>query len=188
MIEIVPYRDQWPAEFRALAAPIRRGLGPLALRIDHIGSTAVPGLAAKDIVDMQITVARLERALEAALNTAGYERVERITQDHVPPAGPADPAQWTKWYFKPAIGQRVHVHVRVAGRPNQRYPLLFRDYLRSDAAARDAYAQVKQALARLHPNDKDAYYDVKDPVCDLIVAAAECWAAATGWAPEASDF
>jgi GrpB-like predicted nucleotidyltransferase (UPF0157 family) len=64
---------------------------------------------------------------------------------------------------------------------------LFRDYLRADARARDAYAQIKEALARLHPDDVEAYYDVKDPVCDIIAAAAEWWAVATDYAPGPSD-
>ena len=64
-------------------------------------------------------------------------------------------------------GRRVNLHVRVAGRANQRYPLLFRDYLRANAVAREAYAEVKRELARLHPADVDAYYAIKDPVCDI---------------------
>jgi len=71
--------------------------------------------------------------------------------------------------------------------PNQRYPLLFRDYLRASLPARESYALVKRALARLHPDDVDAYYDVKDPVCDLILDAAERWAAETGWQAPQSD-
>jgi GrpB-like predicted nucleotidyltransferase (UPF0157 family) len=59
--------------------------------------------------------------------------------------------------------------------------LLFRDYLRFSPAAAAAYAQVKVALARLHPDDAKAYYDVKDPVCDLVMDAAERWAADTRW-------
>ncbi len=73
------------------------------------------------------------------------------------------------------------MHVRQAGRANQRYALLFRDYLRADPACAAAYGQVKVALARLHPNDQDAYYDVKDPVCDIIMAAAERWARETDY-------
>jgi GrpB-like predicted nucleotidyltransferase (UPF0157 family) len=65
--------------------------------------------------------------------------------------------------------------------------LLFRDYLRTDSLAAGAYARVKEALARLHPDDADAYYDVKDPVCDIIMAAAERWAADTGYVPGPSD-
>jgi GrpB-like predicted nucleotidyltransferase (UPF0157 family) len=77
----------------------------------------------------------------------------------------------------------THLHVRATDRPNFRYALLFRDYLRHSAAAGAAYAQVKVALARWAPDDVDAYYDVKDPVCDLIMDAAERWATDVAWSP-----
>jgi GrpB-like predicted nucleotidyltransferase (UPF0157 family) len=64
----------------------------------------------------------------------------------------------------------------VKGNPNQRYPLLFRDYLHANPEAAEAYARIKRALARYHADDIDAYYEVKDPVCDLIFQAAELWA------------
>lgn len=70
-----------------------------------------------------------------------------------------------------------------AGRANWRYALLFRDYLRHSPDTAAAYAQIKVALARLVPDDVDAYYDVKDPVCDLIMDAAESWAARASWSP-----
>jgi GrpB-like predicted nucleotidyltransferase (UPF0157 family) len=187
LIEIIPYQPRWSGEFQELARPIRAALGRLALRIDHIGSTSVPGLIAKDIIDMQVTVVTLAPEVEAALASVGYERKVEIGSDHVPPGDLTDPEQWTKWIFLPRAGRRTHLHVRIAGRANQRYPLLFRDYLRADPVAREAYGQVKTALARLHPDDKDAYYAVKDPVCDIIVVAAEAWAAARGWAPGPSD-
>ncbi len=186
-IEIVPYRDSWAAEFRAIAPPLRTALGSLALRIDHIGSTSVPGLPAKDVIDMQLTVAQLDAALDAPLGSLGYTRRADISYDHVPPGGTNEPGEWTKLYFDPPPGRDVHLHVRVAGRANQRYALLFRDFLRANDLARDAYGQVKVALARLHPDDVDAYYEVKDPVCDIIMAGAEGWAAATGWRLGPSD-
>ena len=71
-----------------------------------------------------------------------------------------------------AVLQRTNLHVRQAGRPNQRYALLFRDYLRVDPDVTRAYARIKEGLARLHPEDFDGYYEVKDPVCDIILAAA----------------
>jgi len=74
MITIVPYNPAWPAEFRAIAAGLRQALGELALRIDHIGSTAVPGLRAKDIVDIQITVRSLDPEIERRLAAPGYRR------------------------------------------------------------------------------------------------------------------
>lgn len=188
-IEIVPYNPEWPAEFRRVAVPLRAALGDLALRIDHIGSTAVPGLAAKDVIDVQVTATTLDAAaFAAALAPLDYRRWEDITQDHVPPGCDDPPEEWRKLYFQPPRGQRrIHLHIRQVGRANQRYALLFRDYLRADPTAAGAYRQIKEALARLHPDDQEAYYDVKDPVCDLIIGAAERWAVATGYAPGPSN-
>lgn len=178
-IVIVPYDCRWPEEFRRTETALHEALGSLALRIDHIGSTAVPGLAAKDIIDVQITVAALDAgAIATALAPLGYTLLEYITGDHMPPGRTDPPEEWRKLMFRPPAEQRrTNLHVRQAGRANQRYALLFRDYLRADPAAAAAYAQVKTALARLHPEDLDAYYDVKDPVCDLIMGAAVRWAA-----------
>jgi GrpB-like predicted nucleotidyltransferase (UPF0157 family) len=188
-IIIAPPDPRWPAEFRRLGLPLRAALGALALRVDHIGSTAVPGLPAKDVIDIQVTVTALDaEAIGAALAPLGYTRVLEITGDHLPPGRDDVPAEWRKLYYRPPAGQRpTHLHVRQAGRANTRYALLFRDYLRADAGAAGAYGQIKAALARLHPDDADAYYDVKDPVCDLIMAAAERWAAAIRYALGPSD-
>jgi GrpB-like predicted nucleotidyltransferase (UPF0157 family) len=73
------------------------------------------------------------------------------------------------------------VHVREAGRLNQRYALLCRDYLRAAPAAAAAYAAVKRTLAAQFPDDRETYADVKDPVFDVLMAAAEPWALASGW-------
>lgn len=188
MITIVPYRVAWPEEFSQLGAVLRQALGGLAVRIDHIGSTSVPGLAAKDILDVQITVQDLDHSIERRMKRAGFERLEGIWRDHVPPGAPATESEWTKWMFRPASAQRpANIHVRLAGRLNQRYPLLFRDYLRTHPSAAEAYAQVKRALAKYHADDQDAYYDVKDPVCDIIMCSAEEWGAATHWEEGPSD-
>lgn len=190
-ITIVPYNPRWPEDFAALARQLETAIGDRAARIDHIGSTSVPGLAAKDIIDIQITVSRLDDpVIGDRLATLGFREHPTIAADHVPPGlspREADPARWRKRYFRPPEGmRRMHLHVRAAGTPNQRYPLLFRDYLRATPTAAAAYRQVKEALARLHPDDADAYYDVKDPVCDLIMEAAERWAAGTGWTVESA--
>lgn len=185
MITIVPYDPQWPLEFARLAEPLHLALGDLAVRIDHIGSTAVPGLAAKDVIDMQVTVRELSVPVEPALASLGYERNPHITADHQPPGVSGPDTDWHKWLFRPPAEQRrSNLHVRMAGRPNQRYALLFRDYLRAHPLARDAYAIIKQQLARYHPLDADAYYDIKDPVCDIIWGAAEDWARINNWQPE----
>jgi GrpB-like predicted nucleotidyltransferase (UPF0157 family) len=188
MIQIIPYRPEWPEEFAAIGVTFRQVLGDLALRIDHIGSTSVPGLAAKDIIDVQITVTELDERVVEALKSAGYDRQEGIWADHVPPGAPEKSEEWSKWFFRPSMGQRrANIHVRLPGRLNQSYPLLFRDYLRTHPTAAQAYARVKSALARYHADDLDAYLDVKDPVCDIIMAGAEDWAASTHWEPGPSD-
>ncbi len=188
MIVIIPYQSDWPERFKAFAQILRRALGPLALRIDHIGSTSVPGLAAKDVIDIQVSVSELTSDVEQALGEAGYTRLPHITRDHLPPGMIDELDQWAKWFFtEPTDVRRVNLHVRVLGRANQRYPILFRDYLRANPAAAAAYGQVKMALASHHAEDADAYYDIKDPVCDIIIAGAESWAKATKWEPCASD-
>ena len=172
MITIVPYNLSWPAEFLEIARTLRGSLGDLALRIDHIGSTSVPGLAAKDRIDIQVTVAGLNPPVEVALNRLGYQRLEYLS-DHPPSGIESKAGDWSKWVFKPPPGQRAtNLHVRVAGRPNQRYA--------------EAYAELKRRLAG-NLADPDTYPDVKDPAVDLIYFAAEDWAEVTGWLPGPSD-
>ncbi|MDB5343507.1 MAG: uncharacterized protein JWP89_1884 [Schlesneria sp.] len=188
MIAITPYQADWPERFQGFAQVLHRALGPLALRIDHIGSTSVPGLAAKDVIDIQVSVSELTSDVEQALGKAGYTRLPHITRDHLPPGMIDEPDQWAKWFFtQPSDVRRVNLHVRVLGRANQRYPILFRDYLRANPTAAAAYGQVKIALAAHHAEDADAYYDIKDPVCDIIMAGAERWATATTWALAGTD-
>jgi GrpB-like predicted nucleotidyltransferase (UPF0157 family) len=190
VIEIVEYKPEWPEEFRRIAAALSEALGDLALRIDHIGSTSVPGLAAKDVIDVQVTVAALEPfdPLEAAFSAAGYSLLPEIVCDHRPPGAAGPDSDWEKRYARaPAEQRRTNLHIRVLGRPNQRYALLFRDYLRAHPAAAAAYAEVKRQLAAHHPEDINAYVTIKDPVCDVIMSAAEEWAAATGWRIGAPD-
>ncbi len=144
MPTIIDYQPTWPAEFAAIAATLRRALGDLALRIDHIGSTSVPGLAAKDIIDVQIAVAALTPEVLAPLTALGYTRSERIVGDHRPPNSTGPDSDWEKWFLREPQGQRMtNTHVRVLGRPNQRYPILFRDYLRAHPATAAAYAELK---------------------------------------------
>ena len=184
MITIVPYDATWPEAFVAIAQPLRTVLGELALRIDHIGATSVPGLAAKDIIDVQVTVENFNCTpqLETALGTLGYTLVPEITSDHLPPHYHGPDTDWEKRYFRPSANQRpTHLHIRALGRPNQRYPILFRDYLRAHPIATAAYAQIKSNLSQRHPDDVDFYYDIKDPLCDIIIDAAEDWARVTGW-------
>jgi GrpB-like predicted nucleotidyltransferase (UPF0157 family) len=184
-VTIVDFDPGWPSEFERIAERLRAAVGGDALRIDHIGSTSVPGLPGKDVIDVQVTVAdedALERAA-ASLGSSGWRRSPRIDRDHRVPGLPEDGAQWRKAFFDALAGDRdIHLHVRMEGRANQRYALLFRDYLRAHPGAAAAYAEVKRGLAELAP-DTGSYADAKDPACDLVYLAAERWAAETGWVP-----
>ncbi|MEO0416549.1 MAG: GrpB family protein, partial [Verrucomicrobiota bacterium] len=87
------------------------------------------------------------------------------------------------WFFRePEGSRRVNCHVRISGNPNQRYPLIFRDYLREFPMVAASYAAIKKATAQhCSAGGEDAYYDIKDPVTDIIYAAAEQWAETSGW-------
>ncbi|HEX4304216.1 MAG TPA: GrpB family protein [Rhizomicrobium sp.] len=185
MIEIVPYRESWPAEFAAIAAELRALGGKHILAIHHIGSTAVPGLAAKDVIDLQVTVVDIAAARSLPFNEPKFIRRLDV-QDHNPPGMSLPPEQLEKCFYK-TTGRAANIHARIAGRFNQRYPLLCRDYLRAHPAAANAYAAIKIELARLFPEDMDSYYAIKDPVFDLMMAQAEEWAAQTAWSAPPSD-
>ena len=183
-IEIAPYSEAWPKEFQRLARIIRAALGERALRIDHIGSTSVPGLDAKDRIDIQVTVAQLDDA--NPLGAAGFEDFA-VCDDHRPPGANGPDDDWTKRFFNtPDTERPANVHVRVEGRANQRYALLFRDYLREHPATAEAYGELKRRLAAELRN-VGVYADVKDPACDLVIVAAEDWARATAWKAGPSD-
>jgi len=176
-IAVVPYDPVWPEIFRQLGARLRAELGGVALRIDHVGSTAVPGLAAKPIVDVQISVARLEplEPFRSPLQAAGFVYRPSTTER-------------TKRYFREPPGQRrTHVHVRRAGSFSEQLPLLLRDFLRARPAAARDYGQHKQALAARFAHDRHGYLDAKIPITWEVLRHADQWAQETGWEPGPSD-
>src|SRR4051794_22360182 len=163
-VEIVSYRESWPREFAVIAADVRSILGSVPVRIDHIGSTSVPGLAAKDRIDVEIGVASVAMLDEAVmlLVEAGYA-ARPISGDHVPPGGSTDPTDWQKRFLNERPGDRpANIHVRVAGAANHRYALLFRDYLRAHEGTASAYETLKRRLAAI-ADDTAIYADAKDP-------------------------
>ena len=166
-IEIVDHDPRWSDEFAALATELRTALGPLALRIEHIGSTSVPGLAAKDVIDVQVTVAALSTDITHAMTGAGFAHRADVTADHVPPGVTAQPGDWEKLYFQNGPGaRRAHIHVRVLGAPNERYPLLFRDYLRAHPASSAALAGIKRDQATRLPEHSASYYAFNETAYD----------------------
>lgn len=177
VIRIVAYNPAWPARFTDIGAALRRALGNVALRIDHIGSTSVPGLAAKPIIDIQVSVEHLEPTSPFRDPLIDMGLVYR-----------ADNPERTKRYFREAPGQpRTHIHVRRAGSFSEQFPLLFRDFLRVDRRTASDYANVKQALAQQHQHDGHAYTNAKVPICWEIIRRADDWAQQTGWEPGPSN-
>lgn len=167
-----------------LADGLRLALGPLALRVEHIGSTSIPGMAAKPVFDLQVSVpdlAAAQFAFDRPLADAGFKR-SVYDRDHVPAGLSDDPARWAKrlWARRGHHLPDVNLHVRLLGSPNERLALLFRDWFRAHPEAVAAYARFKRVLAA-EVGGINAYSDVKDPVVDLVVAVAESWAAAEGW-------
>jgi len=183
---IVGYTDAWPGRAASLIAALAGELGARAVRIEHIGSTAIPGMAAKDVLDLQVSVTSLAdaaREFDQPLGSLGFRR-KPYEQDHVPAGRHDDPRRWAKrlWTRRGHPGGDVNLHVRLAGSPNERLALLFRDWFRAHPAAVPAYVAFKRSLAAAVP-DTATYSDVKDPVVDLVITVAEAWATATGWRP-----
>jgi dephospho-CoA kinase len=181
---LTKWRADWLVDYADLATRLGAALASLAVRIDHIGSTSVPELPAKDVIDLQVIVGQLDRELiMRTLGEAGFE--QRVGdwnfRDHIPAGWSGDPELWQKLVFGPPRDVRpCNVHVRVLGQPNERYALLFRDFLRADDAARVAWGRFKVELARTTKNLSD-YGAVKDPATDLLMAAAERWATDVAW-------
>jgi len=141
-IVIADYDEAWPVRFSAERSRIAAALGDRALRIEHIGSTSVPGLAAKPIVDILVEVARLE---DADLARAGY--VLRVREDG------------HRMFRTPELD--VHVHVWPSGSPDIASDLAFRDRLRASAEDRAAYEALKRELATRDWEDMNHYADAK---------------------------
>jgi len=183
---VVDYAGDWPGRAASLIATLRDRLGTGAERIEHIGSTAIPGMAAKDVLDLQVTVTSLEdaaRGFGQPLGSLSFRRTP-YERDHVPAGWRDDGRRWAKrlWARRRHPDGDVNLRVRLAGSPNERLALLFRDWFRAHPEAVPAYAAFKRSLAAAAP-DIAVYSGVKDPVVDLVVSVAETRAAGTGWRP-----
>ncbi|MBP1821395.1 dephospho-CoA kinase [Mycobacterium sp. OAE908] len=176
--ELVPYRPAWSDDARRIIKRIEMACGAKALRIDHIGSTAVPGMDAKDVIDIQVTVASLDVAdeVDSALEHVGFPRIEHITADtpHT-----ADSSLWRKRIHCAADpGRPANIHLRVDGSPAQQFALLFRDWLAASPGVQQDYLAAKRRA--LSAPD---YADAKEPwFADAYERAWE-WAETTGWRP-----
>ncbi len=176
-VEIHEHTPDWEVEFREIGASLRTVLSDVAVRIDHIGSTSIVHLAAKPIIDVQISVSSLEPmdSYLRPIRSLGY--VWR-----------RDNPERTKRYFRePPRTRRTHIHVRKAGCWHEQFALLFRDYVRNHADIRRRYESVKRDLAQRYRYDRRRYSDAKVPILWDIMQKADRWAAKTGWEPGRSD-
>ncbi|MBE3075797.1 MAG: dephospho-CoA kinase [Actinobacteria bacterium] len=193
---LVPYDESWPLTASRLSGRITlalkaAGLGEAGVDVAHIGSTSVPGLPAKDVIDIQVGVRRLSDAdrpeFVKALADKGFPRVDGSDnsnhQDTVHAWAP-DAASWAKRFHGSADPGRVtHVHVREQESAGWEASLLFRDWLIANPSERDEYADLKRALARTEATTT-AYTLAKEPWVDGALERARVWARHTGWSAQ----
>lgn len=170
-IKIVDYDPGWPKKYEQWRERLQSALGDVARRLEHVGSTSVPGLPAKPIIDIQISVADLEDEPRYvhALERLGVQLRSRDDLHR---------------YFRPFPDRprEVHVHVCASGSSWEREHLLFRDYLRSDVQAREVYVAAKRRAAARWADDAIAYTDAKSDAILTILEAARAWSAPTATA------
>jgi dephospho-CoA kinase len=187
---LVPSDPAWPEQAARIVGRLNTTCGHRASRLDHIGSTSVPGLDAKDVIDIQVTVASLEVAdeLEDSLVTAGYPRIGHIATDEPKADARSTVSEFDRTGSDDVWRKRIHaaadpgrpanIHLRVDGWPNQQFALLFRDWLRANPAERDGYVSAKRA-ALATPD----YAEAKEPWFLGAYQRAWEWADSTGWRP-----
>jgi len=164
-IEVVPYDPEWPDRFERERSRIREAVDPRdVVRIEHIGSTAVPGLAAKPIIDILIVVPdrTAARTCRDRVETIEYEFFEERTERE----------WWLQLGNWPQTGQRYNLSVRPAETDGWRRNLLLREYLRDHSEARDEYERVKRSAAAEHADDAVAYTKAKSAVVESILDRA----------------
>ena len=184
---LVDPQPRWTVDARRLAARISHAAG--GARVDHIGSTAIPAMPAKDVIDLQLTVASLDEAdeLAPALAAAGFPRAIGLDDDTPHPPGD-DPARWVKRLHTNADpGQSVNLHVRVRDWPNWRWALLFRDWLTADPVIAGEYLTVKRSAVERAGGSRDGYALLKEPWIAKVYPRGMDWAASTGWTPGESS-
>jgi len=153
-VEIVPYDPRWPVKFAQERSTLSAALAPWIVgELEHIGSTAVPGLAAKPIIDIMAPVETLARAAPAI---AAAERLGYLYYPYEPEA--------MHWFCKPSPAFRTHhLHLVPLGSRIWYERLNFRNALREDSKLRHRYEVLKVELARAHRHDREAYTDAKRP-------------------------
>lgn len=181
---LTDYDEDWATTADRLIERIGAALGERAPEIEHVGSTAVPGMPGKNVIDLQIGVPRLADADDpefvGTLAVLGFPRVEDYRMDH-PTDALSDPMLWIKRFHGSCDpGRVVHLHVRELGSAGWQYALLFRDWLRAEPDAAAEYVQVKRRLSDEHGTSND-YAGAKAPWFSSIWPRMQSFAQRTGW-------
>ncbi|MPY98909.1 MAG: dephospho-CoA kinase [Actinophytocola sp.] len=187
---LVEHDPAWQEQARLVLDRIRLVAGERAVRADHIGATAVPGLPARDVLDLQLTVGTAEDvdALAPVLTDAGFPRAVSPAQNAVSPVPDAvSPVPDAVWHGGADPGRPVSLRVLADDNPAARRAVLLRDWLRADADARAEYARIKREHAPVpgsgEPTADTGYTQAKQTWLNDVTAKAERWAAETGWTP-----
>lgn len=183
LIEVVDADPTWPGQFAAVGALLRRACGAWAARIDHIGSTSVPGLAAKPLIDVQVSVARPDD-----LDDPDHPARRRLEDEGFVLVHDNDDRRKRFLRLRDSRDGRldVNLHVRREGCVSEQQALLFRDYLRARPSARLRYEAEKRRLSRSDWVSVDAYADAKGDVVWAMLREADVWSW-SGWRPGPSD-
>ena len=168
-IKVIPYSPDWPKRFEKEKQKIQAALGRYVEYIDHIGSTAVPGLSAKPIIDIQVSVADPDDESKLLLQMQKQGYVLRVRE------------KGRRMFRTPELD--VHIHVCKVSSDWERRHLLFRDWLRHDSADRKAYQKLKERLAKEDWRTMNHYAGAKSDLIREITSHAEEWARSTGWQP-----
>lgn len=169
-VQVVPYDLSWKHNFKVEAEQITSALGDIVVAIHHIGSTAIPGVYAKPIIDCLLEVDDILRldSRTSVMEALGYEAMGEFGLSG-------------RRYFRKDDAQGVrthHVHAYEAGSSEVQRHLAFRDYMIASPSAAQAYSDLKRRLARDHPYDTQAYMDGKDAFVKEHEARAVAW-----WSP-----
>ena len=186
---VVVADPRWEDEGRTWAQRVRDILGAGVLDIDHVGSTAVPGLAAKDVLDIQALAYDLDdaRPAIAALRKAGFVFDADKRGEAPRPGYPDHPDCWDRLLFRgPREERAVILHLREVSTAGARVTLLLRDFLRADPLVRTQYGALKLGLARYVDSER-GYQALKQPFVTVTLRLAEAWAERTRWRPGQSD-
>jgi len=161
LVRLAPYTPQWKRIFERERYSLEDVVGPYILDIQHVGSTSIPGMPAKPIIDIAIAVLDFEaaRVCIPLIETLGYEYKGEFGIPH-------------RHYFVKGDPRTFHIHMSEINSQEWLNTLLFRDYLRLHADEAEEYAELKMQLALQYPQDRNAYLDAKAPFIQRVLQTA----------------